>query len=195
MTQTLTSNCERIADSHLSTKHFSLINGMHSAYPGTADRTIYVPPIIFDRNAHLVPRLVRVADLLWAGAGLSGHYESSSICPPTSVYSLPLSLVDLAGGWDAGAEAIGEDLHMYIKCFFALNGNLTTRSVFSAASHTNVHSNSKGIRGFFANINARYKQALRHMWGALDSGYVLKSAHNMWWTNGSSMDRFVTHMS
>jgi hypothetical protein len=53
-------------------KHFSLINGMHSAYPETAERTIYVPPIIFDRNAHLVPRLVRVADLLWAGAGLSG---------------------------------------------------------------------------------------------------------------------------
>jgi hypothetical protein len=165
---------------------------MYSAYPGTAESTIYVPPIIFDRNAHLVPRLVRVADLLWAGAGLSGHYESSSICPPTSVYSLPLSLVDLAGGWDAGAEAIGEDLHMYIKCFFALNGNLTTRSVFSAASHTNVHSNSKGIRGFFANIDARYKQALRHMWGALDSGFALKSANKMWWANGSSMDRFVT---
>jgi len=173
-------------------KHFSLINGMHSAYPETAERTIYVPPIIFDRNAHLVPRLVQVADLLWAGAGLSGHYASSSICPPTSVYSLPLSLVDLAGGWDAGVEAIGEDLHMYIKCFFALNGNLTTRSVFSAASHTNVHSNSKGIRGFFANINARYKQALRHMWGALDTGFVLKSANHMWWTNGNNIYRFGT---
>jgi Glycosyl transferase family group 2 len=154
---------------------------MHYTYPATADTTMYVPPIIFDRNAHLVPRLVRVADLLWAGAGLSGHYKTSSICPPTSVYSLSLSLVDRAGGWDAGEDAIGEDLHMYIKCFFALNGNLTTRSIFSAASHSNVHSSGKGIRGFFEDINARYKQAMRHMWGALDSGFVLKHITQLWW--------------
>ncbi len=141
---------------------------------------MYVPPIVFDRNAHLVPRLVRVADILWAGAGLSGHYRTSSICPPTSVYSLPLCLIDLAGGWDAGDTAIGEDLHMYIKCFFALNGNLTTRSVFSPASHTNVHSSGNGIRGFFEDLNARYKQAMRHMWGALDSGFVLKSITQLW---------------
>jgi len=148
---------------------------------------MYVPPIVFDRNAHLVPRLVRVADLLWAGAGLSGHYKSSSICPPTSVYSLPLSLVDTAGGWDAGDTAIGEDLHMYIKCFFSLNGNLTTRSVFSAASHTNVHGSGSGIRGFFEDLDARYKQAMRHMWGALDSGFVLKSIAQFpraKWVNG-----------
>ncbi|PMD18508.1 hypothetical protein NA56DRAFT_672343 [Hyaloscypha hepaticicola] len=169
------------SDSHLSTNYFSLINNLHYAYPVTADNTMYVPPIIFDRNAHLVPRLVRVADLLWAGAGLSGHYKTSSICPPTSVYSLPLSLVDKAGGWDAGEDAIGEDLHMYIKCFFAVNGNLTTRSVFAPASHSNVHSSGKGIRGFFGDINARYKQAMRHMWGALDSGFVLKNLTQLWW--------------
>lgn len=70
---------------------------------------------------------------------------------------------------------------MYIKCFFALNGHLTTRSIFSAASHSNVHSSGKGIRGFFEDINARYKQATRHMWGALDSGFVLKSMSKLWW--------------
>ena len=142
---------------------------------------MYVPPIIFDRNAHLVPGLVRVADLFWAGGGLSGHYRTSTICPPTSVYSLPLSLVDFVGGWDADELAIGEDLHMYIKCFFRLNGNLTTRSVYSPASHSNVHSSGKGIGGFFQDILARYRQAMRHMWGALDSGFVLKSALNICW--------------
>ena len=85
-----------------------------------------------------------MADLLWSGAGLSGHYKSSTICPPTSVYSLPLRLVDKVGGWDAGEDAIGEDLHMYIKCFFALQGNLSTRTVLSAASQSNVHSSGKG---------------------------------------------------
>ena len=33
----------------------------------------------------------RIANLLWASVGLSGHYCTSSICPPTPVYSLPLS--------------------------------------------------------------------------------------------------------
>ena len=179
-----------IADSHLSTKYFSQITSLHFLHPTTAATTMYVPPIIFDRNAHLVPRLVRVADLLWAGAGLSGHYRTSTICPPTSVYSLPLSLVDFAGGWDAGESAIGEDLHMYIKCFFAVNGNLTTRSIYSAASHSNVHSSGKGIRGFFQDILARYRQAMRHMWGALDSGFVLKSASNICWKTKSGQ-KFV----
>jgi hypothetical protein len=166
---------------------------MHFQYPTTSDTTIYVPPIIFDRNAHLVPKLVRVADILWAGAGLSSHYKSSTICPPTSVYSLPLSLVDHAGGWDAGEEAIGEDLHMYIKCFFALNGNLTTRTVLSLASQSNVHTDGRGIRGFFKDVNVRYRQALRHMWGALDSGFVVKSVSEMWWKNCriTTGDRFV----
>jgi Glycosyl transferase family group 2 len=182
---------QETADSHLLSKYFTLINDMHVAYPKTAETTMYVPPIIFDRNAHLVPRLVRVADLLWAGAGLSGHYKTSSICPPTSVYSLPLSLVDRAGGWDAGEEAIGEDLHMYIKSFFAVNGHLTTRSVFSAASHSNVHSSGKGIRGFFQNIHTRYKQAMRHMWGALDSGFVLKNISQLGWAKCVDGKRFA----
>lgn len=97
-----------LADSHLSTSYFESIIEMHRQYPQTAACTLYVPPIIFDRNAHLVPSLVRVADILWLGAGMSGH--TSSICPPTSVYSLSLALVDRVGGWDAGGDAIGEDL-------------------------------------------------------------------------------------
>ncbi|TAQ86661.1 hypothetical protein B7494_g5022 [Chlorociboria aeruginascens] len=169
------------ADSHLAANYFTLINGMHLSYPETSETTIYVPPIIFDRNAHVVPQIVRVADIVWAGAGLSNHYHGSSICPPTSVYSLPLSIVDRVCGWDAGDDAIGEDLHMYLKCFFALNGNLTARTILSAASQSNVSSNIHGIRGFFADCRARYRQALRHMWGALDSGYFTRSLARMWW--------------
>ncbi|KAH9222530.1 hypothetical protein DL95DRAFT_160399 [Leptodontidium sp. 2 PMI_412] len=69
---------------------------------------------------------------------------------------------------------------MYIKCYFALNGHLTTRSVFSAASHSNVHNSGKGIRGYLRGLQLRYKQAMRHMWGSLDSGFVLKSLGDVW---------------
>lgn len=154
---------------------------MHLSHPETAPTTLYAAPIIFDRNAHSVPAIVRVADILWSAGGMSGLYHGSSIAPPTSVYSLSLDLIDRVGGWDGDAEAIGEDLHMYIKCFFALNGNLTCRTILSPVSQSNVVGSCKGgLRGLLTGIQARYKQALRHMWGALDTGYALRQFVKMW---------------
>jgi len=154
---------------------------MHLAYPDTASTTLYAAPIIFDRNAHLVPGIVKMADILWCAAGLSGQYRGSTIRPPTSVYSVPLELADRVGGWDAGPEAIGEDLHMYLKCFFALNGHLTTRTVTSPVSQTNVTGKGDiGILSYVQGLQARYNQALRHMWGSLDSGYALTIAAEVW---------------
>ncbi|KAF5660967.1 glycosyl transferase gt-a type structural fold [Fusarium heterosporum] len=164
------------ADSHLSSNYFTLLTNMHMSYSETALTTIYSAPIIFDRNAHSVPVVVRVADILWGAAGMSGLYPKSSISPPTSVYSLPLDLVDRVGGWDCGSEAIGEDLHMYIKCFFALNGNLTSRVIYSPVSQSNV----TGGGGLWKDARARYNQALRHMWGALDTGFALRKLVQLW---------------
>ncbi|POR36376.1 Uncharacterized protein TPAR_03425 [Tolypocladium paradoxum] len=169
------------ADSHLSPGYFANITSMHLSHPETATTTLYAAPIVFDRNAHNVPAIVRVADVLWCAAGISGLYRGSAIAPPTSVYSLPLELVDRVGGWDCDAEAIGEDLHMYLKCFFALNGNLTCRTVLSPVSQSNVTGGGKGgIRGTIVDMQARYKQALRHMWGALDTGFALRKVVEMW---------------
>jgi hypothetical protein len=147
---------------------------MHIGHPETASTTMYAAPIIFDRNAHLVSIFVRVADILWCAAGLSGLYKGSSIRPPTSVYSLPMTLIDLVGGWDTDSESIGEDLHMYLKCFFATNGNLVTRTVMAPVSQSNVSGEGTGLCGLVSGCQARYKQAMRHMWGALDSGYALR---------------------
>ncbi|KAL2198960.1 glycosyl transferase family group 2-domain-containing protein [Corynascus similis CBS 632.67] len=170
------------ADSHLSSNYFANVTTMHVAYPDVATTTLYSAPIIFDRNAHNVPAIVRVADVLWSAAGMSGLYQGSSVAPPTSVYSVPLELVDRVGGWDCDSEAIGEDLHMYLKCFFALNGNLTVRTVLSPVSQTNVTGGGrgKGIPGIITDVRARYKQALRHMWGALDTGYALRKVVEVW---------------
>jgi len=77
------------ADSQLSWRYFSEITAMHLTYPETAVTTLYAASTIFDRNAHLVPGIVRVTDVLWCAAGLSGQYRSSAISPPSSVYSIP----------------------------------------------------------------------------------------------------------
>jgi hypothetical protein len=133
---------------------------------------MYIVPIIFDRNSGDVNPLVRTTDIFWCGAGLSGLYQGSSIMIPTSVYSLPMSLAGRVGGWDTGPESIGEDLHMYLKCYFATKAHLHTKVVYAPASQCNVCSDEKGLRGEIGTLRARYKQAMRHMWGSLDTGYA-----------------------
>lgn len=170
-----------LADSHLPANYTTQITTMHLARPETANTTLYSAPIVFDRNAHDVPAIVRVADVLWGSAGLSGLYSGSSIAPPTSVYSVPMELADRVGGWDSDAEAIGEDLHMYIKCFFALNGNLTSLPVPCPVSQSNITAGHvRGLRALYTGFLARYKQALRHMWGALDSGFAMRKFVELW---------------
>ncbi|KAI1434850.1 glycosyl transferase family group 2-domain-containing protein [Xylaria sp. CBS 124048] len=169
------------ADSHLSSNYFALLTNMHNSNPEVATTTLYSAPIIFDRNAHQVPAIVRVADILWSAAGMSGLYRGSSIAPPTSVYSLPLQLVDRVGGWDYDSEAIGEDLHMYLKCFFALNGNLSVRTIHSPVSQSNVKGDGgEGVGRIYNDMRARYSQALRHMWGALDVGFAMRKFVELW---------------
>lgn len=116
---------------------------------------------------------------MWAGAGISSLYTGSKVCIPTSVYSLPATLVAQVGGWDTGPGAIGEDMHMYLKAFFALSGNLNVEVVYAAASQCDVSTDDVGVKGTLTGMDARYKQALRHMWGSLDSGYAIRETIKM----------------
>ncbi|KAK5685058.1 hypothetical protein LTS10_003133 [Elasticomyces elasticus] len=181
------------ADSHLSHRYFAQISKDYMALSKEERAaTFYVSPIVFDRNSHQVPLLVRTADVVWSGAGISTMYAGSSVCIPTSVYSVPLRLVERTQGWDTGYTAIGEDMHMYLKCFFAVSGCLRSKVIYTAASQCNVCSGDLGIRGYAGTVAARYQQALRHMWGMLDTGYALRHATAMlflrarsWWCDGA----------
>jgi hypothetical protein len=117
-----------------------------------------------------------VADILWGAAGLSSNLPWPTIHIPTSVYSLPLPLAEEVGGWDGDPTAIGEDMHMLLKTYFNSNGKLVTVPLYSAASQCNISARDceKGWRRALLPINARYRQAQRHMWGSLDSGYAAR---------------------
>ncbi|KAF4212100.1 hypothetical protein CNMCM8980_002093 [Aspergillus fumigatiaffinis] len=163
------------ADTHFWQDYFTEIRRLHYAHISEADRTLYCCPIIFDRNSHETPVLVRCADLLWGFAGLSTMYPGTCVSIPTSVYSLPLSLAERIGGWDSDSTAIGEDMHMMLKCYFETAGNVVTRPVYVPASQCNVSSDTgRGWRRSLDTCRARYRQALRHMWGALDSGFAAR---------------------
>lgn len=187
----------REGDTHLLGTYYSLIQQRHLTLreqPDLGGITLYCAPIVFDRNAHLVPRLVRAADVGWSCSGLSCFKrpeDYNGIVFPTSVYTLPLSLVSTAGGWDTGPGAIGEDMHMMLKCYFATNGRLNIESVASPASMSNVTGGLTGWSGWVQDHKARYFQGLRHMWGCLDSGYAVAS----WYQMGSSSTavKRITH--
>lgn len=109
---------------------------------------------------------------MWALAGLSSIYTGSGAKIPTSAYSLSLSLASNVGFHDAGPQAIGEDMHMFIKCLFSTGGNLISETIYSPASQLDVVAGERGgLQGFWNDHVARYKQAIRHMWGSLDTGY------------------------
>lgn len=164
-----------IADTHLPQDYFTEIRRLHYAHRAEADRTVYCCPIVFDRNSQGTPVMVRCADLLWGFAGMSTMCPGAPISIPTSVYSLPLSLADKVGGWDSDPTAIGEDMHMLLKCYFETAGNVVTRVVYVPASQCNVSSETGvGWRRTLDTCCARYRQALRHMWGALDSGFAAR---------------------
>ena len=164
-----------VADTHLSRDYFTEIRRLHYEHLEDSDRAVYCCPIIFDRNSHETNVIVRSADLLWSFAGMSTMFPGTMISIPTSVYSLPLSLAQRVGGWDSGPTAIGEDMHMLLKCYFETAGNVVSRVVYVPASQCNISSDSgKGWRHVFDTCVARYGQALRHMWGSLDSGFAVR---------------------
>jgi Glycosyl transferase family group 2 len=166
-----------LADTHLSQDYFNEIRSKHWRYNADAQRAFYASPIIFDRNSNDVPILVRCADLLWAFAGISAMYPGCSIIIPTSVYSLPLALAQRVGGWDGDPTAIGEDMHMLLKCYFETAGDIITHVIASPASQCNIESTGDGNWGPYAStLFARYRQALRHMWGSLDTGYSVRQS-------------------
>ncbi|KAF3388135.1 hypothetical protein DPV78_012322 [Talaromyces pinophilus] len=165
------------ADTHLSQDYFNEIRRIHWGEHADAERAFYASPIIFDRNSNDVPILVRCADLLWCFAGISAMYPGCAIVIPTSVYSLPLALARKVGGWDGDSTSIGEDMHMLLKCYFETAGDVITHVIASPASQCNIESPGDSNWGpYSSTLFARYRQALRHMWGALDTGYSVRQS-------------------
>lgn len=131
--------------------------------------TICAPPIFFSRNCNEVPASVRMADITWAAMVMSNLSNSDGLCVPCSNYSLSFILAERVGYWDVDADAIGEDMHMWLKCFFKTDGHARTVPIYVPINLTNVQ-----CEGYLANINARYVQAKRHFQGVADLGYTLR---------------------
>ncbi|KAK4519141.1 uncharacterized protein ATC70_009373 [Mucor velutinosus] len=135
---------------------------------------VFAPPIFFGRNCFKVPAAVRVTDITWSSMILANLSSSRGIGFPCSTYSISWKLADQVGYWDTDADAVGEDMHMTLKCLFKTEGQARMTPIFVPINLTNVET-----QGYIENLKARFVQAKRHYNGVADVAYTLRSALNL----------------
>ncbi|KAJ3214763.1 hypothetical protein HK099_006679 [Clydaea vesicula] len=145
-----------------------------TATPEQRKMLMFMPPTVFDRNLNQVPAFVRIYDIGWSIGVMSNFHDSSIIKFPCSAYSISMDLCVTVNFWDTTPEAIGEDFHMYLKCLFSTQGRVIVKTIFSPASCCNVEGIGNGISGYLDGLKAKLIQSIRHMWAALDIGYILR---------------------
>ncbi|KAJ3084606.1 oligosaccharyl transferase stt3 subunit [Rhizoclosmatium hyalinum] len=124
-----------------------------TATPSQRKIMMFMPSTVFDRNSDQVPIFVRTCDTYWSLGVMSNMYESSPVKFPCSAYSISMDLCIAVNFWDAGPESIGEDLHMYLKCFFSTSGKLIMKPIFSAVSCCNIEGNGQTSSEFLKFTN------------------------------------------
>ncbi len=131
--------------------------------------TYWQAPIRYHGNvwaAHPLLRPLHAQASAWELAYLAAPWWMAL---PMSSYSLSLRLLDESGGWDG--DVIADEWHMAIKSFFACRGQQRLQPIFLPfLAHT-----ASG-RTAWGTLAARYRQTLRHAWGAKEIGYTLACA-------------------
>ncbi|ORZ37474.1 hypothetical protein BCR44DRAFT_49111 [Catenaria anguillulae PL171] len=168
------------ADAGLSELYFNELeremveNPSHGAVPLVDPQfRVFCPPIFFARNPHQVPALVRATDVAWSVAFMQNLGSPRNLHFPCSSYSVTLPLAQHVGGWDTSADAIGEDMHMFLKCFYHTHGLAKATPIFVPVNLANVQAST-----YLGSMGAKFTQVRRHLAGSADSLYAMR--HALW---------------
>lgn len=102
------------ADTHFQASYFDEVSVRFARLDAYhRQRSLFTPPILFNRNAGEVPVFVRQVDAMWSSAGMSSIWPGSNLKIPTSAYSVAAELAESVAYWDAGPDAIGEDMRAF----------------------------------------------------------------------------------
>lgn len=125
-------------------------------------------PLFMYNNIDRVPLMIRVPSIMGGIYFLSILQKYSKRFLNFSTYSLSLKLLDRVGYWDL--DVIPEDAHLYYKCFFASEGNISVTPIFLPISIDAAESSSK-----WQTYKNSYQQNKRWAWGVVDIPYVVKN--------------------
>jgi hypothetical protein len=124
-----------------------------------AARDVYAAPVLFEQNGGAVPALVRMTDFIWAALAMQNLNSIHGVGFPISNYSLPLSLAVEMDFWDTWPDAIGEDMHTFVKAFAATHGGATLVPIFAPVNMGHIDAGS-----FLGTCAARYTQVRARVW-------------------------------
>jgi len=158
------------ADTHFLNDYFLCLS---YTFASGVDRQnmMFAAPISFYSNALEVPSLVRVADMIWSITVTQQMSTGRRVRFPCSAYSIAMKLAHRVGFWDTGPEAIGEDVHMFLKCLFKTRGEARIETIYIPVGCFNICGDS-----WLKSVRARYDQMVRHLWGTFDLVYVIQQS-------------------
>lgn len=138
----------------------------HFATDPQRHRRFWQAPIRYHGNIYQISPLLRFSNIysnaLELGYLAAGWWDSL----PISSYSLSLRLLLASGNWDT--DVIADEWHMYIKAFFAHQGDLKPMPIYLPFLATAVTGET-----LWDALRNRYMQTLRHSWGAKEIGYTI----------------------
>jgi hypothetical protein len=123
-------------------------------------------PIRYHTNIWDINPLLRIVNAYSTAFELAYLAAPWWIPMPMSSYSLSLKLLDASGYWDG--DVIADEWHMFIKAYFARDGDVMLDRIFLPFSATAVTGDT-----LLQAINNRYQQTLRHAWGSKEVGFII----------------------
>jgi cellulose synthase/poly-beta-1,6-N-acetylglucosamine synthase-like glycosyltransferase len=154
------------SDSHFHPAYFDELGRMYEADSARHNR-IWHAPLLLDTNIWKVPTSIRLVTYFMNAIQISAHTDPLSFIMPYSTYSLSYKTLDAVGFWDPAV--ISEDYHIYMRCMYALKGNIKLVSVM-LPTHGEAVSGNNSLQAW---MNC-YKQKVRHAWGIEDMSYLFQ---------------------
>ena len=154
------------ADTLFHPRYFSALTFYFASNPKRY-RTFWQGPIFSYNNVWDVPAPLRIQNSLGGINHLAKLMRKHTVLFPQSTYSLSLRMCYDVGYWDV--DVVPEDWHMFLKCFFELDGEPEVEPILLPVGNDGVRAHSY-TRTFWEH----YQQARRHAWGCSDIPYAIR---------------------
>jgi hypothetical protein len=149
-------------------KYFSALTYQFAGSPNRYFR-FWQSPIFWHHNINSVPAPIRIIGTLGNVIHIANIQEPDGLFFNYSCYSSSYRLIDSAGYWDT--DMIPEDWHIFLQTFFASGGRAAVEPIFLP---TIVDAPSG--KNYFDALKNRYRQCVRHAWGAIDIPYAIQES-------------------
>lgn len=149
-------------------KYFSALTYQFASNPNRYFR-FWQSPIFWHHNINSVPAPIRIIGTLGNVIHIANIQEPDGLFFNYSCYSSSYRLIDSAGYWDT--DMIPEDWHIFLQAFFSSGGRAVVDPIFLP---TIVDAPSG--KNYFDALKNRYRQCVRHAWGAIDIPYAIQES-------------------